>query len=785
MQQEPAVSLAERRPSVLLVDHEPAATERLLALLQTEFDISVAKSGDAALQILSEREVDVIVADQRAPGMSDLQFLKEAARRRPDAKRLLLTAFADVDSLVQAINDGHLHYYLRKPWNQEDLQATISELAHLYFLEEENRRLLKALASVNSALAEREQILSGSLDDRGNELLRSLSRLRAANEELSLLAFRDGLSGLYNHRTFQERLREEVARSVRYGHPCSLLFVDIDDFKGFNDRFGHPIGDEVIRSIGKLLLGQLDSACAARESDIAARYGGDDFVLVLPETPKAGAVVKAERLRAAAERITVAGEPGLVTVSVGVAECPTDATISADLISRADQSMYRAKHMGRNRVVLHGQDREKPKPRPLSPLKPYRAHVDDACRKLTENGYLTVLYIDMGDLSRVEREYGSSVYAELLQRLGGVIASLSSEAIREEDIVALGDEETSSFVVFLGGPRAGGNAPTAEALEQLGERVSAFMQDQVNRDLAQFTRSPVRVAVGFSVGLANRSSGSARYVAQLVHDAQACARANRERRLILDKVSLQQLILGNRLRSQYQPIVDVSGQVPMGYEALIRGPRGTTMESAPALLEAAQFSGLSPEFDRACLRAALKGVRGLASNSLLFLNVLPPTLYDRIFVADELPDIVGAAGLEPSRIVLEVTEESAISNLTRFAEAVAAVRAAGFRIALDDVGAAHSNLQEVNAIAPNFIKLDRAIVDGVSDSETRLEVVRSMVSVALSMSAECIAEGIERPEDWEKLAQVGVKYMQGYLFARPGDAFPPLNPSGQTVRKPS
>lgn len=186
------------------------------------------------------------------------------------------------------------------------------------------------------------------------ELFFESSQLYQALLELSAT---DGLTGLYTHRFFQDRLREEVARSTRHGHPVSLLFCDLDNFKQYNDRYGHAAGDAVLVQMGRLLGSPTEDSAlvlAFRESDIAARYGGEEFVVILPETPLSGAVTKAERLRAAVEHATFDlpdAEAGRITVSVGVAECPADAENRSELLERADANLYRAKQLGKNRVV--------------------------------------------------------------------------------------------------------------------------------------------------------------------------------------------------------------------------------------------------------------------------------------------------------------------------------------------------------------------------------------------------------------------------------------------------
>ncbi|MCL6620477.1 MAG: diguanylate cyclase [Syntrophobacterales bacterium] len=164
-------------------------------------------------------------------------------------------------------------------------------------------------------------------------------------EEVKSLAIRDGLTGLYNYRYFHEMLTQQVGQSRRYGWPLSLLFLDLDDFKVVNDTLGHPAGDVVLKSVADYLKRSV------RQADILCRYGGEEFVMLLPQTPPEQAAVLAERLRAgiAGLRIPLPERELTVTVSIGVAGLPPH-TDGAGLVEAADRALYRAKEGGKNRV---------------------------------------------------------------------------------------------------------------------------------------------------------------------------------------------------------------------------------------------------------------------------------------------------------------------------------------------------------------------------------------------------------------------------------------------------
>lgn len=168
-------------------------------------------------------------------------------------------------------------------------------------------------------------------------------------DNMKIMAVTDGLTGLFNHREFYQSLRRELERARRYRHTLSLLMIDVDDFKQFNDRFGHPAGDFSLRKIGELLR-----KCA-RTSDIIARYGGEEFAVILPESTPGGALMVAERIKyevATHNFILTASDPVHLTVSIGIYSSENGEASEDQLVSLADEASYLAKKAGKNRVVV-------------------------------------------------------------------------------------------------------------------------------------------------------------------------------------------------------------------------------------------------------------------------------------------------------------------------------------------------------------------------------------------------------------------------------------------------
>jgi diguanylate cyclase (GGDEF)-like protein len=342
----------QQKEHILCVDDEEgiltALRQQLGARFGKECEIEVAQSAGDALELIAELEKDgeslaVVIADQIMPGMKGVELLEEVHRRSPGTTKILLTGQAGLDAVVSAINRAGLNHYIAKPWDEPDLRLAVEGLLRQYRLHRENVRLLDDLNERNKDLEKMNNALESKVAERTRELAE-------ANARLAQLAVTDGLTGLYNHRHFHERLALEVERSGRNGLPLALFMIDVDHFKRYNDRYGHPSGDEVLRQVARLL------AEGRRVNDFCARYGGEEFAVVLVDTPKLTAAQVAEKLR---QRIAEHGFPnadaqagGAVAVSIGVAAFPDDAGDPEALVRAADAALYRAKAGGRNCVVL-------------------------------------------------------------------------------------------------------------------------------------------------------------------------------------------------------------------------------------------------------------------------------------------------------------------------------------------------------------------------------------------------------------------------------------------------
>jgi diguanylate cyclase (GGDEF)-like protein len=176
------------------------------------------------------------------------------------------------------------------------------------------------------------------------QALASQAAVAIRNARLEELSFKDPLTGVYNRRYFAQRIEEEGKRHARFGEPLSLVLMDLDRFKAINDKLGHHAGDDTLREVAQLI------AVNSRSFSVVTRYGGDEFAVLLVNTPKAGAVTYARRIRDVIERHRFVH--GSLTVSVGIASLPDDVTSSDGLVPAADRALYAAKRLGRNVVEV-------------------------------------------------------------------------------------------------------------------------------------------------------------------------------------------------------------------------------------------------------------------------------------------------------------------------------------------------------------------------------------------------------------------------------------------------
>ncbi len=354
---------AAARPRLLVVDAEPRIQDLLKKLLGGRFDLRQATRPSDALAGLASRPADLIIADYKLPEMNGVRFLAQAGRACPGAKKLVLTGNRELKTVIAAINQARVDFFLAKPVREAELLQALEELWSLRKLErerdalhEQNVRMVAGLEQLNAELEARVRGRTRELSAANRKLKRALQDIEHRNQALLLLnesleiqATRDPLTGLFNRREFNNRLRLEWARYKRHKRPLSLVMLDIDLFKNVNDSYGHECGDIVLHNLARVMGGQ------QRRQDILCRFGGEEFMIVLPETPLDAAFGVAESLRnrVAAHPFRCGRARPRVRISLGVAGAvEQNPRNEDDFIKLADLALYEAKGAGRDRSVI-------------------------------------------------------------------------------------------------------------------------------------------------------------------------------------------------------------------------------------------------------------------------------------------------------------------------------------------------------------------------------------------------------------------------------------------------
>jgi diguanylate cyclase (GGDEF)-like protein len=327
----------ERKPLIMIVDDNPYNLQILAVLIENSgYESVLAQTGQQVFDFVSNEKPDLILLDIMMPEIDGYEVCRilQQDENTKQIPIIFLTAKVDAADIVKGLEAGAVDY-ITKPFNTIELQARIKTHLELKKVRDDLKQSNKQLQEVNTALQVANQLITVK-----NQMLKEVM------EQLEYAARVDALTGLFNRRYAVEKIEEEVARHQRNKKPFSFLMADIDFFKKVNDTYGHDGGDNVLKSVSHIMQQTI------REQDWLARWGGEEFLLLLPETDLAEAMLVAERIRQKIETDVIDYQEMkiLVTITLGVATYDGTEPVE-QIIKQADNALYDGKANGRNRVV--------------------------------------------------------------------------------------------------------------------------------------------------------------------------------------------------------------------------------------------------------------------------------------------------------------------------------------------------------------------------------------------------------------------------------------------------
>ena len=403
-------------------------------------------------------------------------------------------------------------------------------------------------------------------------------------------------------------------------------------------------------------------------------------------------------------------------------------------------------------------------------------------RLLKENKTIWILYLDIINFHEVEFRYGYRVCQEILSELEN---ELNLTLKKQRNLFLFSYSESrggDDFVVyFVPG------VTTKWEMQELLEQWVHPMEERFNFRLKKFVHENIRLRTGITRCI-NYPTRSADYLVYgAVKEAFRLNKSEPDPDYFVRREELNHLIEepDKYLKAAFQPIIETGNGEVFGYEALARIPGTSCFNNIAELFPFAEKIGQLYPIETLCRRQAILAYPAIAQNKeRLFLNINPQILLAPEFSSGYTKKLLNEKGLTPSDIVLEITERSAIENYATFRDALDHYRNQGYLIALDDVGAGYSSLQSVAELHPDFLKVDRSLIQGVNADPIKWALLETFVTFSKRIGCRILAEGVETAEEMRTVVQLGVDYIQGFFVAKPDFDRKSINPAVSEIINP-
>ncbi len=390
----------------------------------------------------------------------------------------------------------------------------------------------------------------------------------------------------------------------------------------------------------------------------------------------------------------------------------------------------------------------------------------EKARSLLENyGELTILYIQFVWFEKIEEIYGWQKLDDVLESTAdGVRAFYRRHHPDSESLMMVSHIGDDDFILFTEHPRMRDVDEPERRLKELTQNMEEHLRRRLETDHSEDIASLCGIYVGAATVFRNPKIRTERLIYRGIREASQAARGAKEWERSRKISDLKALLREGAVFMEYHPIIVTATEEVYGYEALARGRR-SGLRSPEVLLDVASQANLLWELSRLLRRRAVEGIAdALKEGELLFLNVDPHDFNDPEF-RDITPESLGMS--DPDRLVLEITERTAISDYPRFQQYLKTFRERGFRFAVDDAGSGYAGLGSIANLDPDYIKLDISLISNIDTNFLKQNLVETLVGFAENHGAMVVAEGVERRDEFETIKQIGVHLTQGFLFHKP------------------
>jgi EAL domain-containing protein (putative c-di-GMP-specific phosphodiesterase class I) len=394
---------------------------------------------------------------------------------------------------------------------------------------------------------------------------------------------------------------------------------------------------------------------------------------------------------------------------------------------------------------------------------------------IKERGELVVLYFNFVRYSKIEEIYGWEKLDAVLETTASAVGDFLRESRTMSTSRVMVSFTNDDDFVFFHVPPPGVAVATDADIDELAGKLQEYVQGRIEAVHGEEIATLFDIYVGRAHVYYNPKVRLERLIYRGIREASAAAKGIAERERSRKVSDLRTAVRDRAVYVDYHPIVVATTGEVFGYEALARGMM-RSLRSPEVMFEVAAHADMIWELSRICRGRALEGMRTrLAPNELLFLNVDPHDFTDPAFTEEEL------AAEDAARIVVEITERTAIKDYPKFRERLKAFRERGVRFAVDDAGSGYAGLGSIANLEPDFIKLDMSLISCIDTNFIKQNLVETMVRFANDQGAKVIAEGVERSEEFETVKGLGVHLVQGFFLHRPPSPPRPEATPGELV----